>query len=60
MLGAWQCDCEPNPAAVFVLPLQLIDRTGSDRSRWHYPVAVFLPYVASLPAGVVLAIALPR
>jgi hypothetical protein len=47
-------------AAVFVLPLQLIDRTGSDRSRWRYPVAVFLPYVASLPAGVVLAIALPR
>jgi hypothetical protein len=47
-------------AAIFVLPLQLIDLKGKDDSAWKYPVGIVLPYLASLPMGVVLAIILPR
>ena len=47
-------------AAIFLLPLQLIDLKGTDRSLWRYPAGIFLPYLASLPMGIVLAIVLPK
>jgi hypothetical protein len=47
-------------AAIFLLPLQLIDLKGTDGSLWKYPAGVFLPYLASLPMGIVFAIVLPK
>lgn len=47
-------------AGIFVLPLQLIDLKGKDDSAWKYPVGILLPYLASLPMGIILAIALPK
>jgi len=47
-------------AAIFLLPLQLIDLKGTDRSLWRFPAGIFLPYLASLPMGIVLAIVLPK
>lgn len=47
-------------AAMFVLPLQLVDLQGKDESRWKYLVGVLLPYLASLPMGLVLVFILPK
>lgn len=47
-------------AAIFLLPLQLIDLKGTDRSLWRYPAGIFLPYLASLPIGIALAVLLPK
>ena len=41
-------------AAIFVLPLQAMDFTGMSESRWKYPVSIFLPYVLSIPAALIL------
>jgi hypothetical protein len=47
-------------AGIFVLPLQFIDLKGTSDSSWKYPVGIILPYLASLPMGVLLAIVLPK
>lgn len=41
-------------AAIFVLPMQLIDFTGRDESKWKYPVSVILPYILTIPVAVAL------
>jgi len=41
-------------AAIFVLPLQLIDLRGTDDSLLKYPVAVLLPYILSIPVVVLV------
>lgn len=47
-------------AAIFLLPLQLIELKGTDKSLWRFPAAIILPYLASLPMGILLAIILPK
>jgi len=41
-------------AAVFVLPMQLVDFTGRQESRWKYPVSILLPYILTIPVAVAL------
>jgi hypothetical protein len=36
-------------AALFVLPMQLIDFRGKNRSRTKYPVSVVLPFLLTIP-----------
>lgn len=41
-------------AAIFILPMQLIEFKGETDSLWKYPVAVILPYLLSIPAALIL------
>lgn len=41
-------------AAICVLPMSLIERTGTRDTRAKYPIAFFVPYLAALPAAVAL------
>lgn len=41
-------------AAIFILPMQLIDFTGSRNSWVKYPIGIFVPYLASIPVGLLL------
>lgn len=41
-------------AAIFVLPMQLIDFTGTNNSWKKYPVGVILPFILTIPAAVIV------
>ena len=41
-------------AAIFVLPMQLIEFTGTNNSRMKYPVSIVLPFILTFPAAIVL------
>lgn len=43
-------------AAIFVLPMQLIDFTGKNESRLKYPVGVILPFILTVPVAIALYI----
>lgn len=39
-------------SAIFILPMQLIDFTGTKEGLWKYPVSIVLPFIASLPIAI--------
>ncbi|MCL7475236.1 MAG: hypothetical protein M8352_04255 [ANME-2 cluster archaeon] len=41
-------------AAIFVLPMQLIQFTGTNNSRVKYPAGIILPFILTIPAAVVI------
>ncbi len=41
-------------AAIFILPMQFIKFSGTYEGWLKYPAAVFLPYAASIPVGLIL------
>lgn len=43
-------------AAMFILPMQLIEFKGTDNSMLKYPVAVVLPFILTIPAAIALYI----
>lgn len=40
--------------ALFLLPMQLIELTGTRESLWKYPVAVIVPYLLSIPLALIV------
>jgi hypothetical protein len=43
-------------AAIFMLPMQLINFTGENESKMKYPVSVILPFILTIPVAIALYI----
>jgi hypothetical protein len=43
-------------AAIFVLPMQLIEFTGTNDSRMKYPIGIVLPFILTFPAAIILCV----
>ncbi len=41
-------------AAIFVLPMQLIEFTGTNDSKMKYPIGIVLPFILTFPAAIIL------
>lgn len=41
-------------AAIFILPMNLMNFEGTTKTYWKYPVSVFLPYVLTIPVALLL------
>jgi hypothetical protein len=41
-------------AAIFILPMQLIEFAGKDESKWKYPICITVPYILTIPVAVAL------
>ncbi|MCL7416109.1 MAG: hypothetical protein M8349_08660, partial [ANME-2 cluster archaeon] len=41
-------------AAIFVLPMQLIEFNGTNNSKTKYPVGIVLPFILTIPAAVII------